>query len=329
MRPAILQLSTMGSQVSKQIERRKAIAAEKKILADLLSNSGDLFPGSDYRPSNRSNWISQLGDLQKLHLYQIVWPGTHDSATDCIGFPFISRPFAQCQSLCIYDQLTLGARLIDIRVQQDRRVCHGVLKTYPIDHALDQIIRFISDSPSEIVILEIRTEFGYEDPPGFDSFLIDRLGDHLIHHDDSLFSRTVAEILPKQIILIWKPRKAPPPHPGGAVWSAGYLRDNWIDTDLPNTKFESNMKHLGQQPAVVGRKYFYRVENTVTPQADNPVVCVRPVTGRIQPYARLFISQAFARGFGDRLQVFSTDFIDEDFVDACAALTLARLEGKA
>ncbi|XP_020581363.1 uncharacterized protein LOC110025292 isoform X4 [Phalaenopsis equestris] len=319
----------MGSQVSKQIERRKAIAAEKKILADLLSNSGDLFPGSDYRPSNRSNWISQLGDLQKLHLYQIVWPGTHDSATDCIGFPFISRPFAQCQSLCIYDQLTLGARLIDIRVQQDRRVCHGVLKTYPIDHALDQIIRFISDSPSEIVILEIRTEFGYEDPPGFDSFLIDRLGDHLIHHDDSLFSRTVAEILPKQIILIWKPRKAPPPHPGGAVWSAGYLRDNWIDTDLPNTKFESNMKHLGQQPAVVGRKYFYRVENTVTPQADNPVVCVRPVTGRIQPYARLFISQAFARGFGDRLQVFSTDFIDEDFVDACAALTLARLEGKA
>ncbi|PKU82059.1 uncharacterized protein LOC110097590 [Dendrobium catenatum] len=319
----------MGSQFSKQIERRKAIAAEKKALADLLSASGDLFPGSDYHPPNRTNWISQLGDLEKLRLSQIVWPGTHDSATDCIGFPFISRPFAQCQSLSIYGQLSIGARLIDIRIQQDRRVCHGVLTTYPIDHALDQIIKFLSDSPSEIIILEIRTEYGYEDPPGFDSFLIDRLGDRLIHHDEAVFSRTVAEILPKQIICIWKPRKAPHPPSGGPLWSAGYLRDNWIDTDLPNTKFESNMKHLADQPAVTARKYFYRVENTVTPQADNPVLCVRPVTGRIQPYARLFISQAFARGFGDRLQVYSTDFIDGDFVDACAGLTLARMEGKA
>lgn len=89
------------------------------------------------------------------------------------------------------------------------------------------------------------------------------------------------------------------------------------------------MKHLSEQQPVSSRKYFYRVENTVTPQADNPVVCVRPVTDRIHGYARLFISQAFARGFADRLQVFSTDFIDEDFVDACAGVTHARLEGKA
>lgn len=319
----------MGSQVSKQIERRKAIAAEKKALADLLSTAGDLFPGSDYRAANRAAWISQLGDLDKLRLSQIVWPGTHDSATDSIGVPLISRPFAQCQSLSIYAQLSLGARAIDIRVQQDRRVCHGVLTAYPVDHALDQITKFLSENPSEIIILEIRTEYGYDDPPSFDSFLADRLGDRLIHHSEAEFSRSVAEVLPKQIICVWKPRKAPPPPSGGALWSAGYLRDNWIDTDLPNTKFESNMRHLAGQPAVAGRRYFYRVENTVTPQADNPVVCVRPVTGRIQPYARLFISQAFARGFGDRLQVFSTDFIDGDFVDACAGLTRARMEGKA
>lgn len=144
-----------------------------------------------------------------------------------------------------------------------------------------------------------------------------------------MFEKTVAELLPRRVICVWKPRKAAAPKAGEPLWSAGYLKDNWIDTDKPSTKFESNMKHLGEQPAAAGRKYFYRVENTVTPQADNPMLCVWPVTRRIQPYARTFIAQCFERGIADRLQIFSTDFIDGDFVDACAALTKARLEGKA
>lgn len=319
----------MGSHVSKQTDRRKSVAAEKKILSDLLSTAGDQFPGSDYHAPDPSRWISDLGTPNKLRLSHIVFPGTHDSATDRIGLPFITRPFARCQSLHISAQLAAGARLLDIRIQRDRRVCHGILKSYPVDSVLDQLTAFLDARPSELLILEIRTEFGHEDPPNFPEFLVARLGDRLVHQDDAVFSRALSEILPKQIICVWKPRKEAPPARGGALWSAGYLRDNWIDTDLPNTKFESNMKHLGGQPPVAGRKFFYRVENTVTPQADNPVLCVRPVTRRIQPYARLFISQAFARNIGDRLQVFSTDFIDRDFVDACAGVTRARMDGRA
>lgn len=56
---------------------------------------------------------------------------------------------------------------------------------------------------------------------------------------------------------------------------------------------------------------------------------MRPVTGRIHEFARLFITQCFSRGIADKLQIFSTDFIDEDFVDACVAVTFARAEGKA
>ena len=84
-----------------------------------------------------------------------------------------------------------------------------------------------------------------------------------------------------------------------------------------------------QQPPVADRRFFYRVENTVTPKADNPVLCVWPVTKRIHGYARLFIAEAFAKGLGDKLQVFSTDFIDGDFVDACAGVTKARVDGTA
>ncbi|KAL0422890.1 UNVERIFIED_CONTAM: 1-phosphatidylinositol phosphodiesterase [Sesamum latifolium] len=264
-----------------------------------------------------------------LRINQIVWPGTHDSATNKIGFPLVTRPFAQCQSLSIYEQLKIGARVLDIRVQENSRVCHGILLSYSVDVVINDVKKFLQETQSEIIILEIRTEFGHDDPPDFDKYLEDQLGEFLIHHDDHVFEKTISELLPKRVICVWKPRKTPQPKAGGPLWSSGYLKDNWIDTDLPSTKFESNLKYLGEQPPVSSRKYFYRVENTVTPQADNPIVCVKPVTNRIHPYARMFISQTFVRGIADRLQIFSTDFIDGDFVDACVALTNARVEGKA
>lgn len=318
----------MGGQVSKQVQRRKAISTEKKTLCDLHQNCGDQFPGSDYRPADRKNWMAGLNP-EKIHVNKIVWPGTHDSATNKIGIRFISRPFAQCQKLSIYNQLIKGARVIDIRIQEDRRVCHGILVSYHIDIVIKDVKRYLSETQSEIIILEIRTEFGHKDPAGFDKFLVDQLGDLLIHQDDRVFNKTIAELLPKRIICIWKPRTSPQPKAGDPLWSAGYLKDHWIDTDLPSTKLDSNLEKLSEQPPVLTRKFFYRVENTVTPQGDNPIVCVRPVTGRIHGYARLFINQCFSRGCADKLQIFSTDFIDEDFVDACVGLTYARIEGKA
>ncbi|KAI4367222.1 hypothetical protein MLD38_022985 [Melastoma candidum] len=318
----------MGAAVAKQVERRKSVSSEKKALCDLNNSCGCGFPGCDYHPIDRKQWMAALNP-EKLHVKQIVFPGTHDSATDRIGIPFITRPFAQCQSLSIYGQLVRGARVLDVRVQHDRRVCHGILLTYNVDEVISDLKRFLSETESEIVILEIRTEFGHDDPPEFEKYLVGQLGEYLIHQDDHVFDKTVAELLPKRVICVWKPRKAPPPQAGAPLWNSGHLKDNWIDTDLPSTKFESNLKHLAEQPPVSSRKYFYRVENTVTPQADNPVVCVRPVTGRIHGFARLFISQCFAKGCADRLQILSTDFIDEDFVNACAGLTQARIEGKA
>ncbi|KAF6156628.1 hypothetical protein GIB67_010683 [Kingdonia uniflora] len=318
----------MGTHMSKQVERRKAIKTEKKILWDLQENSGSDFPGCDYHPPDRKNWMSGL-DPQKIHVNQIVWPGTHDSATNKIGIRMISRPFAQCQSLSIYNQLVKGTRVLDIRVQEDRRVCHGILLTYSIDVVINDMKKFLSETQSEIIILEIRTEFGHQDPPEFEKYLIDQLGEFLIHQDDHVFGKTLAELLPKRVLCVWKPRTSPQTKLGSPLWSSGYLKDNWVDTDLPSTKFESNIKHLTEQQPVSGRKLFYRVENTVTPQADNPVLCVKPVTKRIHGYGRLFIAQCIARGCADRLQIYSTDFIDDDFVDSCVGYTKARIEGKA
>ncbi|KAJ4965863.1 hypothetical protein NE237_017712 [Protea cynaroides] len=319
----------MGSVISQLVQHKKAVISEKKILADLQEKSGNEFPGSDYNPPDRKNWMSNL-DPQKIQIGKIVWPGTHDSATDKIGIPGITRPFAQCQTLSIYDQLVIGTRVFDIRVQENRRVCHGILLTYSIDVVINDVKKFLTETKSEITILEIRTEFGHQDPPEFDKYLVSQLGELLIHQDDQLFNKTLAELLPKRVICVWMPSKSAAPKSGDPLWSgSSYLKDNWVNTDLPWTKFQSNMKYLKLQPSVSKRNFFYRVENTVTPQVNNPVVCVKPVTFRIHPYGRLFINQCFSNGCADRLQIFSEDFIDEDFIDACIGLTRARIEGKA
>jgi len=318
----------MGAHITKQKERRQTIHVEKKALATLEETNGTEFPGCDYHPSDRKNWMSGLNP-DRLYVYNIVWPGTHNSATNEIGIPLITRPFAQCQDLSIYDQLCLGTRLLDIRIQVDRQVCHGILATFGVDVVIRDVKRFLSETQSEIIVLEIRTEYGHDDPPGFDQYLEDQLNEYLIHQDDKVFNKTVAKLLPKRVICIWKPNKSAQPKSGGPLWSSGYLKDNWINTDLPLKKFEGNITHLSQQQPISARKFLYRVENTVTPQVDSLVLHVKPVTNRIHPYRRLFINQCFSKGCADKLQVFSTDFIDGDFVDACVGLTYARVEGKA
>ncbi|KAM0923288.1 hypothetical protein ACQ4PT_005605 [Festuca glaucescens] len=319
----------MGSSFS----RDGQVATKMRELSGRFSAIGDQFPGSGYRPANRKTWMAELG-REKLRVDQVVWPGSHNSATNDIGdiglvLP-VARPFAQCQRLSVYEQLTMGCRLLDIRVQKDRLVCHEWVTSYSVDVVLADVKRFLAETVSEVVVLEIRTEYKHQDPPGFGAYLEGQLGEHLIPQDEAVFHKTIAELLPRRLICFWKPHNPPAPGPGGLLWSSQYLKDNWTNTDLPKTKFDKNMGYLAEQPdTVAGRNYLYRVENTLTAQTDNLTLAVEPVTRRMHGYARLFIKEVFANGHGDKLQVFSTDFIYPDFVDACFGVTKARVHGDA
>lgn len=309
----------MGAQIAKQ----KTVVSEEKQLKERADAESITFPGSNCHHPNHKEWISTI-PLEILRVRDLVWPGTHDSATNKMGVAGVSRPFARCQKLSIYDQLVTGVRVLDVRVEQDRKVCHGPLKSYLVDVVINDLKRFLGETKSEFVILEIRTEYSYTDPPAFDKWLIEQLGDYLIPQDESMFDKPMVQLLPKRVFCIWRPRQAPAPSPGSPLWSSAYLKDNWIDTDLPLTKFNSNLEYLAKQPPNNARNYFYRVENTATPQVAGPVLCVFPVTNRIRGYARLFLADVFKQGIGDRLQIFSEDFVQPDFIDACIGVTLAR-----
>ena len=309
----------MGALISKQIE----VALEEQQLQSLEETRGTSFPGSNFKHPNHKEWMATLA-LDEITARNVLWPGTHNSATNRIGIPYLTRPFFQCQKLSIYEQLEKGVRVFDIRVQQDRKVCHGVLCTYHVDVVINDIKRFLDETSLEFIILELRTEWKWIDPLQFDEYLVSQFGNYLIPQDEHLLDKPLRELLPGRVFCVWKPNIALSPAPSGPLWSGDQLLDNWIDTDLPLKKFISNLEYLKKQEPNCSRNYFYRVENTATPQSIG-IWCVYPVTNRIRGYARLFLAETFRMGFGDKIQIFSEDFITEDFVDACIGVTVARL----
>ena len=61
--------------------------------------------------SDRSDWMAQLNDDATLKSLTI--PGTHDSG----ALHSIAEISSKCQSLAIKDQLKIGVRFLDIRLQ--------------------------------------------------------------------------------------------------------------------------------------------------------------------------------------------------------------------
>ncbi|KAG0574852.1 hypothetical protein KC19_VG297000 [Ceratodon purpureus] len=308
----------MGAQISRQIQ----VVLEEQELQSLEESRGTSFPGSNIKHPNHKEWMATLYS-DEITARDVVWPGTHNSATDRIGIPFFTRPFFQCQKYSIYEQLEKGVRVFDIRVQQDGKVCHGVLCTYSVDVVVNDVKKFLDETSLEFIILELRTEWKRSDPLRFDEYLISQLGEYLIPQDEQLLDKPLRELLPGRVFCVWKPSIANPPAPGSPLWTGDHLLDNWIDTDLPLTKFISNLEYLNKQAPNATRPYFYRVENTATPQ-NTGIWCVYPVTNRIRGYARLFLAETFRLGLGDRIQIFSEDFVTKDFVDACIGVTMAR-----
>lgn len=112
-------------------------------------------------------------DLLRLNMV-----GTHDCVTQYVQFSYISR----CQNKNIYEQLCLGVRGLDIRVQSrgDRLgMVHGIAKAFnganhfsrQMDMAdvLEQCYRFLDENPSEAIVFQFKNDSGTEQEKCFDN----------------------------------------------------------------------------------------------------------------------------------------------------------------
>lgn len=116
------------------------------------------------RPTSTSTWMTSLPD-KNIPLTQLTIPGTHDSFCSEnkieTGFASFNKPFAACQhdSFTIENQLRVGIRLLDFRVEFDGKLSHGVAR---LDGNLYEQIRivanFLEANPGETVLVSVKWE---------------------------------------------------------------------------------------------------------------------------------------------------------------------------
>lgn len=115
-----------------------------------------------------TNWMSGIDENTLLS--DISIPGTHDSGAKNMG---ITSTWAQCQGLTIKQQLDIGVRYLDMRLEYDTsvsgsvRVVHGSIDALnesggalTFDSVLNDCYQFLRDYPTETLIMSVKEDDG-------------------------------------------------------------------------------------------------------------------------------------------------------------------------
>lgn len=112
------------------------------------------------------------------NLLTLSIPGTHDCVTEYVQMSHIS----QCQDMNISDQLEIGIRALDIRVQSlDERLgmVHGLAKAFnnpgfntaqmDMSDVLLRCYDFLANNPSEAIVFQFKNDSGKENEKCFNN----------------------------------------------------------------------------------------------------------------------------------------------------------------
>lgn len=123
-----------------------------------------------------TDWMSKIPS--DILISEINIPGSHDSCTQYVDFPYLSR----CQNMSVYEQLHIGIRFIDIRVEQigdTLRLVHGISKCYEdarkkkildLNDVLNDCFLFLRNHPTETIIMSLKRDNGGTSEDAFDTF---------------------------------------------------------------------------------------------------------------------------------------------------------------
>lgn len=136
---------------------------------------------------NLCSWMKKLNGSKPVLQYNI--PGTHDSVTQYVQFSHITK----CQNMNIYEQLCLGIRMIDIRVESKMerlKMVHAFAKAFntpnrlgkqmDMEDVLNHCYRFLSENPSEAILFLFKN-----DSKGSDAQCLDNLYNTYIKENES------------------------------------------------------------------------------------------------------------------------------------------------
>ncbi|MBU4691086.1 hypothetical protein [Mycoplasma zalophi] len=114
-----------------------------------------------------TDWMKELPDTRILSSLSL--PGTHDS-TMYNGYGFLysfgGSLLATTQHFNFEDQLKIGIRAFDLRMQNDGRLVHGIIPSYQtLDDAFRFYVDFLKKHPTEFLVVRIKDENFSVDKP--------------------------------------------------------------------------------------------------------------------------------------------------------------------
>lgn len=125
----------------------------------------------------QNNWMANIDGEKSIN--EISIPGSHDT---CALYEPL-RELAKCQTHTVTDQLNMGVRYLDIRVnvvKGDLAISHGpIFQGISFDKVMDQCYDFLGKNPSEAIIISIKHELVSKDKKNeFNSLLLKKLEAH-------------------------------------------------------------------------------------------------------------------------------------------------------
>lgn len=140
--------------------------------------------------ADNSDWMAELDDERAINTLSI--PGTHDSG----ALHSFGDVFGKCQTLSVGEQMKIGVRFLDVRLQlvgNELKVVHSIAdQMTSFNDTLTDMITFLRENPTEFLIVSFKED---ADPKRSDIDFAAALEQQLLSYDEVSRSTT----LPKTV----------------------------------------------------------------------------------------------------------------------------------
>lgn len=138
-----------------------------------------------------NNWMKNIPD--NFMLSDINIPGSHNSCSKKVQFSY----FSKCQDLTISQQLDIGIRFLDVRLEkynQKLKTVHGIADCYVplrkkenllLDNVIKECKAFLKANPSEAIIFSVKRDDGASSEDTFDVFFENYLKNDTIWYKEN------------------------------------------------------------------------------------------------------------------------------------------------
>ena len=181
------------------------------------------------------NWIKNIDDSAEVLRLNLA--GTHDCVTQYVQLSYISK----CQNMNIYEQLCLGIRALDIRVQSSGerlKMVHGIAKAFntpnrfspqmDMEDVLFHCYKFLAENKSEAIVFQFKNDSGRENEKCFDNLF----NTYIKGNEDKWFLENRSPLLSEargKIILIRRCKMAS--RPNYTDKNTGIDFSKWVEQD--------------------------------------------------------------------------------------------------